>query len=173
MLYWYIYRIPPVLVVFMMFIGTFIYPYLMGKINTKYSKHIRIINTVLSLIAVFGILYITVFTRTKGEYSADFMPFVIFKKASQQKEFYREMVMNVFLFFPFGLTLPFIFKKHNFKTAAAVVIWGLILSSAVEFTQYYFSLGNFETDDIICNTLGAAIGVLGNIMFNEKLGVRN
>ncbi len=132
MLYWYIYRIPPVLVVFMMFGGTFIYPYLIGRINKKYSKYTRIINAVLCLISVLGILYITVFKRTKGEYSADFMPFEVFKKAAEEKEFYREMVMNVFLFFPFGLTLPFVFKKRNFKTVAAVIVSGLVLSSAVE-----------------------------------------
>ncbi len=164
MLYWYIYRIPPVLVVFMMFIGTFIYPYFIGRINTKYSKYTKILNAVLCLISVLGILYITVFKRTKGEYSADFMPFVILKKAAQQKEFYREMIMNVFLFFPFGLTLPFVLKKQNSKIGIAVIAAGLILSSVIEFIQFGFSLGNFEADDIICNTLGAAIGVLGNII---------
>ena len=45
-----------------------------------------------------------------------------------------------------------------------VVAIGLALSTAVEYIQYRFSLGMAETDDVICNTLGALVGSLSVIL---------
>ena len=40
------------------------------------------------------------------------------------------------------------------------IVFAFLLSFTVEFLQYYYHLGRAETDDVICNTLGAAIGTL-------------
>ena len=51
------------------------------------------------------ILYATILTRTPGDYDVVLRPFAALMEAKDQPELYREMLMNVFLFFPLGLTL--------------------------------------------------------------------
>lgn len=73
--------------------------------------------------------------------------------------------MNVFLFVPMGLTLLFALpEKMNHKVLLSVLC-AMVLSMIVEILQYVFQLGRAETDDVICNTLGAAIGTLAFSLF--------
>ena len=69
-------------------------------------------------------------------------------------------LMNVFLFFPLGLTFPHVLPEKWKHQVGASILFALLLSVVIEYCQYYFSLGRVETDDVICNTLGAAIGTL-------------
>ena len=62
-------------------------------------------NTALACAAAFIILYATILTRTPGVPAVILAPFASLTAALQQPELYREMLMNVFLFFPLGLTL--------------------------------------------------------------------
>ena len=62
-------------------------------------------NTALACAAAFIILYATILTRTPGVPAVILTPFASLTAAWQQPELYREMLMNVFLFFPLGLTL--------------------------------------------------------------------
>ena len=66
--------------------------------------------------------------------------------------------MNVFLFVPMGLALPFALPEKMPHKVLVSVLCAVILSTMVEILQYVFHLGRAETDDVICNTLGAAIG---------------
>ena len=68
--------------------------------------------------------------------------------------------MNVFLFFPLGLTLPYALPERWRKKVFITIAFAFLLSFTVEFLQYYYQLGRAETDDVICNTLGVAIGTL-------------
>ena len=36
----------------------------------------------------------------------------------------------------------------------------MLLSAVIEAAQYAFGLGRAETDDVLCNTLGALLGAL-------------
>jgi glycopeptide antibiotics resistance protein len=66
--------------------------------------------------------------------------------------------MNVFLFFPIGLVLPWVLpQKWKYKTVI-VALFAIVLSTSIEYTQFVYCLGRTETDDVICNTLGALIG---------------
>ncbi len=61
---------------------------------------------------------------------------------------------------PVGIfTLVFlnIRKKKNGFIVGAIV--GLVFSMCVEVTQYILSVGIFDVDDLILNTLGAIVGV--------------
>ena len=62
-------------------------------------------NICLFCAATIVILYATILTRTPGVSEAILTPFASLTAARQQPELYREMLMNVFLFFPLGLTL--------------------------------------------------------------------
>lgn len=75
------------------------------------------------------------------------------------------MLMNVFLFVPFGLTAPNVLSRlKRLWPVIFTVVSAFILSVAIEFTQYYFHLGRCEMDDVIMNTLGAAIGTVPVIL---------
>ncbi|MBR5278437.1 MAG: VanZ family protein, partial [Clostridia bacterium] len=43
-------------------------------------------------------------------------------------------------------------------TTITTVIIAFLISSVIEAYQYIFSIGLTQTDDIICNTVGALIG---------------
>ncbi len=68
--------------------------------------------------------------------------------------------MNVFLFFPLGLSLSNALPRrwHRWGRIALTTSAACLFSIAIEYTQYHYALGLAETDDVICNTLGAFIG---------------
>lgn len=117
-------------------------------------------NFVLFCAAVIAILYATILNRTPGNYELILTPFATFTAAQQQPELYREMLMNIFLFFPLGLTLSNALpqKWHRWLRIILTTLIGCILSAGIEYAQYRYALGLAETDDVICNTLGAFIG---------------
>lgn len=127
-------------------------------IGAVFYKHMRIIGTVLAVIALGAILYATVLSRSGGSKEVYLIPFSTFERAKIQPEFYRSMLMNVFLFMPLGLALPFVYSGSTGKRILFTVLTGLLLSVTVEAIQYFAHFGMTETDDVICNTLGTAIG---------------
>ena len=58
---------------------------------------------------------------------------------------------NIALFAPVG------FIAHRGSVARAVLV-GLVCSLGIEVAQYVFSWGYSDTDDVLCNTAGAALG---------------
>ena len=117
-------------------------------------------NFVLFCAAVIAILYATILNRTPGNYELILAPFASLTAARVQPELYRALLMNVFLFFPLGLTLSNALprKWHRWGRIALTTFVGCILSVGIEYTQYRYALGMAEVDDVICNTLGAFIG---------------
>ena len=117
-------------------------------------------NFVLFCAAVIAILCATILNCTPGNYELILTPFAALSAALQQPELYREMLMNVFLFFPLGLTLSNALpqKWHRWLRIILTTLIGCILSAGIEYAQYRYALGLAETDDVICNTLGAFIG---------------
>lgn len=127
-------------------------------ICTAFYKYMRIIGAVLAVIAVAAILYTTVISRGESDAGADLIPFSSFERAKTNPEMYRSMLMNVFLFVPLGLSLPLVFGGSTGKRILLTILTGFLLSVGIETIQYVFSLGMAETDDVICNTLGSAVG---------------
>lgn len=117
-------------------------------------------NLVLVLLMAAAILYATLFSRAEGSTGLILTPFASLTAARQQPELYREMLMNVFLFFPLGLTLSNALprKWHRWGRIILTALVGCILSAGIEYVQYRYALGLAETDDVICNTLGAFLG---------------
>ena len=117
-------------------------------------------NTALACAAAFIILYATILTRSAGVPEVILAPFASLTAARQQPEIYREMLMNVFLFFPLGLTLSNALprKWHRWGRIALTTLVGCAFSVGIEYAQYRYALGMAEVDDVICNTLGAFLG---------------
>ena len=127
-------------------------------IGATFYKYMRIIGAVLAVISIGAILYITVFSRSESGAGADFIPFSSFERVKIQPEMYRAMLMNVFLFVPLGLSLPFVFGGGTGKRILLTILVGLLLSMTFEAIQFFGNLGMAETDDVISNTLGTGIG---------------
>lgn len=105
------------------------------------------------------LLYMTVMSRSETPYGGlRLVPLESFRLAREEnREFYRTLLMNVFLFFPLGLTLTFGLEGRRRPVLAALGL-GVLLSVCIEALQYVFSLGWAETDDVIMNALGVLIG---------------
>ena len=129
--------------------------------NLMIRQGIKVISNIcLFCAATIVILYATILTRSAGVPEVIFTPFVSLTAARQQPELYREMLMNVFLFFPLGLTLSNALprKWHRWGRIILTTLIGCALSAGIEYAQYRYALGLAETDDVICNTLGAFLG---------------
>lgn len=72
-----------------------------------------------------------------------------------------ENLMNVVVFIPIGLLLPFSLKGYKFK---CVLLAGLSLSLTIELLQFVFKTGYCEFDDLFHNTLGATIGYVLSVI---------
>lgn len=153
----HIYALPLHMVIFLMLVLLIVWAMLSQHKNQKKRT---IINAALCFIAAFIILYATILNRTPGNYELILAPFASLTAARVQPELYRALLMNVFLFFPLGLTLSNALprKWHRWGRIALTTFVGCILSVGIEYTQYRYALGMAEVDDVICNTLGAFIG---------------
>ena len=126
------------------------------------ARHWRWGNLALVLLMTAAILYATLFSRAEGSTGLILTPFASLTAARVQPEIYREMLMNVFLFFPLGLTLSNALprKWHRWLRIILTTLIGCALSAGIEYAQYRYALGLAETDDVICNTLGAFLGAV-------------
>ena len=111
------------------------------------------------------ILHLTVGRRLLGVafgYSAfdaapqlDLTPFWSYARFDQA-DIRWQVYMNVFLFIPFGFMLPW--ASERFRKLWKVLLIAAIFSALAEAAQYFLRIGLCETDDVIHNTLGAALG---------------
>ena len=155
------YGLPLSFVIQMMILGIIVWTILGRLVQEKLHK--RLLWKVGNGVIVCGIL-VTIGGATLASRSNTtdvcLIPFHSFAEAQVQPEIYRSMLMNVFLFFPLGLTLPYALPDKWKHQIVIAILFAFGLSVAIEFLQYYFCLGRAETDDVICNTLGCIIGTL-------------
>lgn len=122
--------------------------FLINKINKPWSMLMwGAVNATGLLFALYCILFYTVLGRTPSDQHI----FTFF--APYTNEFYREMLMNAFLYFPFGLTLSTLIGPVS-------ILVGFVVSLAIESWQYFAGTGVAQGTDVIMNTLGAAIGTI-------------
>lgn len=138
----------------------------------KKKKLWRTINSAFLVIAIGGIIYVTMWHRTSGTRSIEWIPFITFAKAKIQPEYYRTMLMNVFLFYPFGLTFPFVISDRTKYVFLKSTLTACALSIIIETLQFVLCVGYSEMDDIIMNTIGAAIGGVAYLV-SSLINVQN
>ena len=102
---------------------------------------------VAALLATVLVLWLTVWNRTPSE------EHVFTWAAAYTNEFFREMFMNAVLYVPFGLAACGLIGPWG-------VLAGFVLSVGVEVWQYATGAGLAQGTDVLCNTLGAAVGML-------------
>ena len=117
--------------------------------------------------AVVGVYLIlvfmsTVFTRkVSADYRAEWMPFWSYRRVIMEQDIgmLAEIVLNCLMLFPYGLLMPVVLgDEDGRKRNRQIVFIGFLMSAAIELLQLVLKRGLFEWDDILHNTLGAAIG---------------
>ena len=138
--------------------------------NSNLNMFKKLINVAIVFGTILAIVYTTLLKRTVGNYQLELRPFYTFVMAQSQIEYYRTFFMNALLFVPLGLSMPYVLSKNSRKWPVFVtVVFAFILSVGIEFLQYYYQLGRCETDDVIANTLGAAVGTLSYCFYVKIL----
>lgn len=154
-----IYSLPLPLIILLMLCGVFVWGWFGARAKPKVW---RAANGALAVAVAAAILYITVLGRAGSVHTLILEPFAAIRSAAKQPEAYRALLMNIFLFFPFGLALSNALPRRlsRCKRVLLTAVTGLVFSACIEYVQYRYSLGVAEADDVICNTLGAFFGAI-------------
>ena len=101
-------------------------------------------------------------TDTDREYAYNLVPL---KEIIRYFRYYRTLGMTLFLinivgniaaFMPFGFFLPIISRRS--RKWYNTVSFGLVFSLTLETLQLVLRVGSFDVDDMLLNTIGAALG---------------
>ncbi|WP_160725041.1 VanZ family protein [Bacillus sp. USDA818B3_A] len=116
---------------------------------------------VLFLLAIVFIISLTLIADPTGtrEHRYNFIPFKIITRILFHKSLYDiilNIAGNIILFLPFGFLLPLSWRKVN--TIYKAILIGALLSITVECAQIIYPDRLTDIDDVILNTLGAALG---------------
>lgn len=109
---------------------------------------------ILVALCILIILWITLFSRRPMESR-------IFRGLFWEIEmgYWNNIIQNILLFIPLGFLIG---GKRG-------IVAGALLSIGIELTQYIFRLGYCELDDVLNNTIGAAIGSLLFKKFGKRI----
>lgn len=127
------------------------------KLDSSFSPKNTILLFVFALyiIGVFyvtgaGTIYDAISLRPK--YIGDHINLIPFSQEISIKGY----ILNIVLFMPFGFLAPILWK--NMRAPISVILYGFAFSLLIEISQILSSRGT-DIDDIILNTLGAAVGL--------------
>lgn len=140
-----------------------LYFFILPGLHLKEDKKQKYRNwciTALLMLYILGILTITVFTReVRDDYSIRLTFLYGIRNASHIGGAFVRALLNLALFVPMGFLFSWRFrgKLRIVKGTAAAFTLSLI----IECTQLIGRLGNFETDDLLFNTIG---GMLGGVL---------
>lgn len=87
-----------------------------------------------------------------------FIPFSSYVEAWQKASLiaWRNIVINIIMFIPFGFLLPAIYKKAD--NLMGCFILSFVFSLGIELLQAFSNRGIFEIDDIINSIAGTLVG---------------
>jgi glycopeptide antibiotics resistance protein len=73
---------------------------------------------------------------------------------------------NIAVFIPYGVYLHTLQKRRSFTKSVTLIVLSAV---AIEATQFAFGLGACDIDDVLLNSLGGAMGVLGYVLARKAL----
>lgn len=132
-------------------------------INELVRNWSRINKVVLVLFVIYAVCvcYLTIMGReTKAHSTINVVPFQRIMKQLEKgdQQMLNHLFLNVLMMVPFGILVPLIHERLNKFSYA--FLSGMMVSIVIETVQLVFRLGECDIDDVISNTLGAAIGYL-------------
>lgn len=80
----------------------------------------------------------------------------------------RQTLANILIFFPFGIFLPLSLPKKKWNWGK-IVFCGFLFSVSIELIQLFFVGRLADIDDVITNTIGAALGGCIFLLMRSKL----
>ena len=108
-----------------------------------------------------AISYVTKFFWHRPLSQINIIPLVeTFKLSKGQSlvDFFYNLYGNIVWFVPMGVFIPALTRKH--LGFIRVVLIGALISTSIETLQFVLNTGVTDIDDVIFNTLGAAVGYL-------------
>lgn len=113
---------------------------------------------------MFLVLAATVLTRDAGE-TAKYHLRLFWSYGSAFRYQKNQILANVVMFVPIGILLGVEKKRWS-------VVYGVLLSILIEFTQLITHRGRFELDDIFHNTCGLLLGFLCAVGIQQIVKLR-
>lgn len=115
------------------------------------------------------VLWATLLQRGASElFEVRWIPFSSYLEifSGNNPETFRTVLMNVALFYPAGLLLGSLISRRRL---CLLLLLGLF-SLTIELSQFWFQLGFCEIDDVLHNTLSAALGFAAFRLFEKYTG---
>ena len=111
---------------------------------------------------IYIVLMISYFSRPAGSRNEVNLVLLETWRNSAQSRAY--VVENIIMMIPFGLLLPAFFKPSgNFFCCIPL---GFMFSVCLEYSQFLSKRGYMQTDDVVMNVIGTAIGYLVFLLLN-------
>lgn len=104
---------------------------------------------------VFCLYLVGILTMTGVCLKGTFSPRIVFIPFVDMIRGPIDTTLNILLFVPLGLFLPFLYEKYDRIGRIALV--GFLISLSIEIAQM-FGFGATDINDLITNTLGACLG---------------
>lgn len=130
----------------------------------------KLLGLILFTAYLIVLLYFTIFSESLGRTEAnaelrynlilftEIKRFWIYRQQLGLWACFMNIVGNVLAFIPCGYLIPAIISSR--RSFADAVFTGFLVSFIIECTQLVFRVGSFDVDDLLLNTLGAAIGYI-------------
>ena len=146
-----------------------LFPLVIGSMGTCVllsAKKARFVPHFLLGVYVCCLCYVTLCRASVYDSSVHFQVFSAWQLAWNTFSFqnWANLLLNVALLWPFGILFPLVFQKIKKWTVAA----GLVLSLLIESLQLLTHRGIFDVDDLLCNTVGCAMG-FGLLYFCQNI----
>ena len=138
--------------------------------RNKKEEHRLVLAWTLFIVYMVFLMYFLFFAEIMGrtyidrDYHYNLTPFreirrfIVYRRTLGWFAVLSNLLGNVLAFVPFGVILPMLTPKcRNFFH---IVLRGVDFSLFVETIQLISKVGSFDVDDLILNTLGAALGYL-------------
>ena len=136
--------------------------------KNKKEEHRLVLAWTLFIVYMVFLMYFLFFAEIMGrtyidrDYHYNLTPFreirrfIVYRRTLGWFAVLSNLLGNVLAFVPFGMILPMLTPKcRNFFH---IVLLGFDFSLFVETIQLISKVGSFDVDDLILNTLGAALG---------------
>lgn len=129
-------------------------------------KILQAVAAVLFITVVLIILTLTVFGRIPGERQMQIIPFWSYGEILCGNRYVlKQVILNIVLFVPIGIVLPFLLNKK--VSLEIALVYGVVFSSIIEVLQLVTCRGLCEFDDIFHNSLGCMIGCMIHTKITE------
>ena len=140
----------------------------------KYLNLVNVLFIIYCILLIWIILFKLSFTTNEITNLVKVNPInlIPFRYYNGARNHLKEIIQNVIIFIPLGIYLKMLNKNNK-----QVILYGLIFSLVLEVSQFIFKLGACDITDIITNTSGTILGLLGYLLlvklFKNKDKINN